>query len=108
MSVSFPPRETGGHEKAPGAGQSHAHHPLASLPLADTLTVIPDRACCCAAKPVAKAVMPATETRGPVDLWLCGHHWRVSRAALAEAGANVSELPVLDSAGEAHREGAPV
>jgi hypothetical protein len=99
MSVRFPP---------PGAGHSRAHHSLANLPLADTLTVIPYRACCCAAKPAVKAVMPATDTRGPVDLWLCGHHWRVSSAALAAAGASVCDLPVPDSAGKANREGAPV
>ena len=37
--------------------------------------------------------MPATATRPhPVDLWLCGHHYRASRAALAEAGAAVQTL----------------
>ncbi len=37
--------------------------------------------------------MPATATRpAPVDLWLCGHHYRVSQAALAEAGAAVQML----------------
>lgn len=37
--------------------------------------------------------MPATVTRPhPVDLWLCGHHYRASHAALAEAGAAVQTL----------------
>ena len=37
--------------------------------------------------------MPATATRPhPVDLWLCGHHYRASQAALAEAGAAVQTL----------------
>ena len=37
--------------------------------------------------------MPATATRPhPVDLWLCGHHYRASRAALAGAGAAVQTL----------------
>ena len=37
--------------------------------------------------------MPATATRPhPVDLWLCGHHYRASHAALAEAGAAASTL----------------
>jgi hypothetical protein len=73
------------------------------------MSVIPDRACCCSAKPVANALMPATKNRAhPVDLWLCGHHWRVSRAALAEAGAEVHAVAVPAAEGEADREGAPV
>jgi hypothetical protein len=51
------------------------------------------RSCCCPAKPQVKVVMPATATRPhPVDLWLCGHHYRASQAALAEAGAAVQTL----------------
>ena len=47
-----------------------------------------DRACCCPAKPVVRVVMPAAPARPhPVDLLLCGHHYRVSRDALAVAGA---------------------
>ncbi|HEY5985770.1 MAG TPA: hypothetical protein VIV12_05205 [Streptosporangiaceae bacterium] len=73
------------------------------------MSVIPDRACCCSAKPVANAVMPATKNRAhSVDLWLCGHHWRVSRVALAEAGAEVYDVAALAAEEEAHREGAPV
>jgi hypothetical protein len=38
--------------------------------------------------------MPLSGARArPVDLLLCGHHYRVSRAALAAAGATVQELP---------------
>ena len=34
--------------------------------------------------------MPATAARPhPVDLWLCGHHYRVAQKALAAAGAGV-------------------
>ena len=37
--------------------------------------------------------MPASATRPcPVDLWLCGHHYRASQAALAEAGAAVQTV----------------
>ncbi len=40
-----------------------------------------------------KVVMPPTATRPrPVDLWLCGHHYRASRAALESAGAQVYPL----------------
>jgi len=35
----------------------------------------------------------------PVDLWLCGHHHRASRQALAAAGARVYDLtpPAADA-----------
>lgn len=47
-------------------------------------------ACCCCAQPVVRVVMPVTDSeREPTDLLLCGHHFRVSRAALAAAGAVV-------------------
>jgi hypothetical protein len=36
---------------------------------------------------------PAPERPRPVDLLLCGHHYRVSRKALAAAGARMENLP---------------
>jgi hypothetical protein len=37
--------------------------------------------------------MPAAAHRPqPVDLWLCGHHFRESRMALEQVGAVVVEL----------------
>jgi hypothetical protein len=43
---------------------------------------------------VVRVVMPPTAARRhETDLLLCGHHYRVSRAALAAAHATVSELP---------------
>jgi hypothetical protein len=51
---------------------------------------VTDRACCCPAGPVVTAAMPPTAGRPyQVDLLLCGHHYRVSRAALQAAGATV-------------------
>ena len=51
---------------------------------------VAERACCCPARPVIRAVMPATASRPePVDLLLCGHHYRASLAALLAAGAAV-------------------
>ena len=48
------------------------------------------RACCCPARPVVTVVMPPTASRPhPVDLLLCGHHFRVSQASLQAAGATV-------------------
>jgi len=51
------------------------------------------RGCCCPARPVVIAVMPPAPGRPhPTDLLLCGHHYRVSRQALAAAGASVLNL----------------
>jgi hypothetical protein len=52
--------------------------------------VVADRACCCPARPVVTVIMPPAPRRPhSVDLLLCGHHFRVSRAALTAAGAAV-------------------
>jgi hypothetical protein len=49
-----------------------------------------ERACCCPASPAVTVVMPPTPARPhPVDLLLCGHHYRECRAALTAAGATV-------------------
>jgi len=61
-----------------------------------------DRACCCPAQPVVRAVMPPTPSRPhSVDLLLCGHHYRVSRESLAAAGARIEYLPGKAEAAEA-------
>lgn len=68
---------------------------------------VPMEACCCPARPMFKVVMAPTATRPhQVDLWLCGHHYRVSRAALESAGAQV--YPLAADAGCAPSPGAPV
>ena len=47
-----------------------------------------ERACCCPARPMVTVMMPSTASRPyPIDLLLCGHHYRVSQAALRAAGA---------------------
>jgi hypothetical protein len=52
--------------------------------------VVADRACCCPARPVVTVIMPPAPGRpNPVDLLLCGHHFRVNQAALTAAGAAV-------------------
>jgi hypothetical protein len=51
-------------------------------------------ACCCTARAVVRVIMPPTAARArPVDLLLCGHHYRLSRQALAATGATVTLLP---------------
>jgi len=63
--------------------------PVAELEPAVLLDVAA-RACCCPARPVVTVVMPPTASRPhPVDLLLCGHHFRVSQASLQAAGATV-------------------
>lgn len=72
----------------------HQEH---NAPMPDRLTFIdpsiPAKACCCPARPVVKVIMPPTPGRPhPVDLWLCGHHYRASVAALQLAGATLEDL----------------
>lgn len=58
-----------------------------------------DPACCCPARPAVRVVMPPSATRHhTTELLLCGHHYRVSREALAAAHATVTELPGAASA----------
>ena len=52
------------------------------------------QACCCVARAVVRVVMPPSAGRPrEAGLLLCGHHYRISRVALAAADATVSELP---------------
>jgi hypothetical protein len=61
-----------------------------------------DRACCCPAQPVVRVIMPPTPwRRHSVDLLLCGHHYRISRQALAAAQARIENLPGKAEAAEA-------
>ena len=54
------------------------------------------RACCCPARAVVTVMMPPTARRPhPVDLLLCGHHFRVSRASLQAAGATAYDATGL-------------
>jgi hypothetical protein len=55
---------------------------------------LPGRACCCPAKAAVRVVMPPAPGRpGETGLLLCGHHYRVSRRALAACGASARGLP---------------
>lgn len=52
-----------------------------------------NRADCCSARATFRVVLPATATRPePAELLLCGHHLRISRAALDAQHATVSHL----------------
>ncbi len=79
-------------------------HPAFSKPVREwrpaTDPEIPSRACCCPGRPVVKVIMPPTPGRPhPVDLWLCGHHYRASQVALLRAGAQVEDLDAPPRAG---------
>ena len=79
-----------------GAGRSAPE--TGSLPVGQHHLTVPacreDRACCCPAQPVVRAIMPPTPQRAyPVDLLLCGHHYRISRRALIAAGASIYDMP---------------
>jgi hypothetical protein len=42
-----------------------------------------ERSCCCSAPPAVQAVLRPAADRPSVELLLCGHHFRESRAGLA-------------------------
>ena len=49
-----------------------------------------DRSCCCPSRPAVIAVLPPSPGRPHrTELLLCGNHYRLSRRALAAAGATV-------------------
>jgi hypothetical protein len=57
---------------------------------------VPSRSCCCPARPAVKVIMPPRAGRPhSVDLWLCGHHYRASAAALLKARARIEDLTVM-------------
>jgi hypothetical protein len=46
------------------------------------------QACCCSARPRVTVLLPPAAPGGqPVDLLLCGHHFRSSRSSLDSSGA---------------------
>jgi hypothetical protein len=51
------------------------------------------QACCCPAPPAVIAVITSADSsRAPAELFLCGHHYRQSRRALADCGATLLDL----------------
>ncbi len=56
-------------------------------------------ACCCMAGPVVVAVLPPAPGRQHrTEILLCGHHYRVSRPALAAARAVVVDMTGVPTA----------
>jgi CBS domain-containing protein len=64
--------------------------------------VLPSQlACCCPAQPLDQVIFPTTTSHDqPVEVLLCGHHYRLSRATLLRVGS-----PIYDVTGQliAHR-----
>lgn len=87
MSARFP-NPTAGNDSA-------AIRPLDdALPPRQVPDSLTDQACCCSARAMVQVIMPSTPGRAHrTELLLCGHHYRVSRRALAAARAAVRELP---------------
>jgi hypothetical protein len=79
----------------PARNRSATMRPLDdAIPSRQAPAGLTDRACCCAARATIQVIMPPTPARPHrTELLLCGHHYRVSRQALAAAGATVRELP---------------
>jgi len=101
MKPRFPHRRAG--RSAPESGSPPPVPGKWSSPLCDE-----DRACCCPARPVVRVIMPPAPGRPqPVDLLLCGHHYRTSRAALAASGATIEDLPGRADAAQAALLGDP-
>ena len=73
----------------PGGGEPAAAGRMDQLADGRGPYALGGRACCCAAQPVVRVMLAGTADRPPVDLLLCGHHYRVSRAVLAGIGAVV-------------------
>ncbi len=72
----------------------------ATGPVSGPVTGPAEQACCCVAKAMVRVVIPPAPSRAhETELLLCGHHYRVSRQALAAAHAHVDELP--EPAGQA-------
>ena len=83
----FSHRSVSGTQHAPDAASSNAAG--RTPPGSDEFY-----ACCCPAKPIVRVAMPPSPSRPhSVDLLLCGHHYRVSRAKLEASGAVIEELP---------------
>ena len=64
------------------------------IPSRETRPGLAERACCCPARAMVLVIMPPSAARPhQTELLLCGHHSRVSRQALAAAGARIRDLP---------------
>ena len=92
-------KDASARQAVPDALDRPSHHwpPAIWTPLTG-----PSGACCCSAAAKVQLVMVPAGGRGPVELLLCGHHYRVSSPALVTTGAAAFDLdgmPLLDPGG---------
>lgn len=71
----------------PEPAASGPTHPAFWTPVAGT-----DVACCCPAAPMVQLVLARPDGRPPVELLLCGHHYRISADALTTGGATAYDV----------------
>lgn len=75
-----------------GSAQKRDGYAAGSPALTRPVQDAPARACCCPAKPQFKVMIPVADGQGhAADLWLCGHHYRASRATLVRANARIED-----------------
>jgi hypothetical protein len=97
MNARFSHPARGG--KHPAQGGNSGARPIHDDSIPASITISAGHACCCPARPVVRVTMPPTDTRRhTTELLLCGHHYRVSREALAAVHATVTELPGMSPA----------
>jgi hypothetical protein len=88
MNAKFSPSPATENNRAVRPGPDEAIVPGSSR--------VPGGACCCASKAAVQVIMPPSAARPhTTDLLLCGHHYRVSRRAMAAADATIRQLPDL-------------
>jgi hypothetical protein len=77
------------------ATPNETESPAIVMKRADSMIGWPERACCCAAQPVIKVLLPILrdDRMHIVDLYLCGHHYRESFASLVAARATTISRP---------------
>ena len=92
-NFSHPSGAQRGTTAAPTHSRQDTRHP-AGIAFGDMPAIRrAGRSCCCSARPMIVALIPASPGRPhQTDLLLCGHHYRASRQALAAAGATVVDL----------------
>jgi hypothetical protein len=90
MHPRFPHTSAAEHDHPAGTGLVKSTSAANEATNMAAAIQVADRACCCLAKPVVMVVLPPTNRRPhPVDLLLCGHHYHVSKDALATATAKI-------------------
>jgi hypothetical protein len=82
-----------GHYNDMGTIFTRAPRDTGNPPPPNESALLMNRSCCCPARPAVLVIMPPAITRPhETDLFLCDHHFRLSREALSAARASVQRL----------------